>query len=132
MTSHSNRFILENNNEYICQVQYYSQYQNYQHGKIYLFIYLFLLTAPSGPWPPHSRGFQITHNYPLQSVGLLWMSYQLVADTCTWQHTTFTTDIHPFPRWVSNPQPQQASGHRPTPQTARPPGPAQEFTLNLN
>ena len=35
--------------------------------------------APSGPWPPHSRGFQITHNDAPQSVGLLWTSEYLVA-----------------------------------------------------
>jgi hypothetical protein len=29
------------------------------------------------------------------SVGLLWTSDQLVAETCTWQHTTLTTDKHP-------------------------------------
>jgi hypothetical protein len=29
-----------------------------------------------------------------QSVGLLWTSDQLVAETSTWQHTTNTTDIH--------------------------------------
>ena len=36
------------------------------------------------------------------------------------QHTTFTTDKYPCPRRKSNPQSQQASGHRPTPYTARP------------
>ena len=34
------------------------------------------------------------------------------------------TDRHPCTRWDSNPQSQQASGRRPTPQTARPLGPA--------
>ena len=37
-------------------------------------------------------GFLITHNTP-QSVGLLWMSDQLVTETSTW-HTTLTTNIH--------------------------------------
>jgi len=64
-----------------------------------------------------------TTNAP-QSVGLLWTSDQSVAETPTWQHTTITTDKHPFPRWDSNPQSQQASGRRPTPKTARPLGPA--------
>ena len=27
-------------------------------------------------------------------VGLLWTSDQLVAETCTWQHTTLTTDMY--------------------------------------
>ena len=34
--------------------------------------------------------FQITHNDAPQSVGLLWTSDQLVAETSTWQHTTLT------------------------------------------
>jgi hypothetical protein len=40
------------------------------------------------------RGFLITHNDAPQSVGLLWTSDQLVAETSTWQHTT---DQHPCP-----------------------------------
>ena len=47
-----------------------------------------------GSWPLHSWGFQITHNDAPQSVGLLWTSDQLVAETSTWQHTTLTTNIH--------------------------------------
>jgi len=35
-----------------------------------------------------------------------------------------THNKHPWRRWVSNPRSQQASGRRPTPQTARPLGPA--------
>jgi hypothetical protein len=50
-----------------------------------------------------------------QSVGLLWTSDQLVAETSTWQHTTLTIDKHPCPRWDSNPRLQQASGRRPKP-----------------
>jgi len=79
------------------------------------FGFVFSATAPSGPGPPHSRGFWITHNNAPQSVGLLWTSDQLVADISTWQHTTLTTDRHPWPRWDSNPQYQQASGRRTTP-----------------
>ena len=30
-----------------------------------------------------------------------------------WQHTTFTRDKHPCPRWDSNPHSQQTSGLRP-------------------
>jgi len=43
----------------------------------------FDVTTPSGPWPPHSGGFQITHSDAPQSVGLLWTSDQLVAETST-------------------------------------------------
>jgi len=47
-----------------------------------------------GSWPPHSRGFQITHNDAPQSVGPLWTSDHPVAETSTCQHTTLTTNIH--------------------------------------
>jgi len=60
-------------------------------------------------------GFEITHNDTPQSVGLLWTSEQLVAETSTWQHTTLTTDSHPFSRWGTKPRSQQASGRIPTP-----------------
>jgi hypothetical protein len=39
--------------------------------------------AQRGLWPPSSRGFLITHNDAPQSVGLLWTSDQLVAETYT-------------------------------------------------
>ena len=83
----------------------------------FLFLFFFAVTAPPprGPEPPHFRGFLITHNHALQSVGLLWTSDQLVAETSTWQHTTLTTDKHPNPGWDLNPRSQQASGRRPTP-----------------
>ena len=45
--------------------------------------FLFGATAPSGPWPPHSRGLYTTHNDAPQSVGLLWASDQIVAETST-------------------------------------------------
>ena len=35
-----------------------------------------------------------THNDASQSVGILWTSDQLVAETSTWQHATLTTNIH--------------------------------------
>ena len=38
-------------------------------------------TAPSGPGPPDSRVFEITHDDASQSVGLLWTSDQLIAET---------------------------------------------------
>jgi hypothetical protein len=37
------------------------------------------------------------------------------------QHASFTRDKRPYRRRDSNPQSQQASGHRPMPPTARPP-----------
>jgi hypothetical protein len=39
----------------------------------------------------------ITHNDTKQSVGLLWTRDRPVAETSTWQHTTFTKDRHPWP-----------------------------------
>ena len=87
-----------------------------------LFVFLALqpivvvFSQPSnGLYPPHFRGFLITHNDAPQSVGLLWMSDQSIAETSTWQHITITTDKHPCPRWDSNPQSQKASRRRPTP-----------------
>jgi hypothetical protein len=50
--------------------------------------------AQRGLWPPHPRGFLITRNDTPQTVGLLWTSDQLVAETSTWQHTTHTTNFH--------------------------------------
>jgi hypothetical protein len=42
--------------------------------------------AQRGSWP-RSWGFKITQNDAPQSVGLLWSSDQLVAETCTWHNT---------------------------------------------
>jgi hypothetical protein len=39
--------------------------------------------AQRGLWPPCLRGFVITHNNAPLSVGLLWTSDQLVAETST-------------------------------------------------
>ena len=96
----------------------------FNYKTIYVSLFVFGATAPSGPGSPHSRGFQITRNDAPQSVGLLWMSDQPIVETSTSQHTILTIDKHPCPRWDSNPQSQQESGRRPTPQTARPLGPA--------
>ena len=90
----------------------------------FLFWLLFCGAATQrGPWPPHFWGFldhtqrrttvgrtpldewsarrrdlylttHNTHNRQT-SIGLLWTSDQLVAQTSTWQHTTLTTDRHP-------------------------------------
>ena len=54
------------------------------------------------------------------SVGLPWASDQPDVDTSIWQHTTLTRDRNTCLRRHSNLQSQQASGHRPTTQTARP------------
>jgi len=49
------------------------------------------------------------------SVGLLWTRDQPIANTSTWQHTTFTWDRNPCAQRDTNPQPQQASGRSPRP-----------------
>jgi len=49
-----------------------------------IIVCLFWRQQPSsGSWPPHLRGFYITHDTP-QSVGLLWTSDQL-----SYLHTDF-------------------------------------------
>jgi hypothetical protein len=53
---------------------------------IYYYYYLFSLVLQRGLWPPSSRGFLITQNDAPQSVGVLWTSDQLVAETSTLQH----------------------------------------------
>ena len=63
-----------------------------------------------------SWGFVITHTQ--HSVGLLWTNDRPVAETYTWQTTTFIRYRHPWPRLDSNPQSHRASGRRPTPQIA--------------
>jgi hypothetical protein len=55
-----------------------------------------------------------SHSVTPHTVGILWMSDQLVAETSTWRDTTFTLGFMP-PRRDSSPQPQQASSRRPTP-----------------
>ena len=72
-----------------------------------------------------TRFLDHTHNDAPQRVGLLWTSDQLVAEISTWQHTT---DIHPWPRRNSNPQ--QTSGRRLKPLTARSLGPARSTLLD--
>jgi hypothetical protein len=78
-------------------------------NNILLFFFFSGSAAQRGLWPLRSRGFLITHNDAPQSVGLLWTSDQLVAETSTRQHTTYTADKHSCPRWDSNPRSQQAS-----------------------
>jgi len=67
----------------------------------------------SGPGFPIIEASR-SHSDTPHSVGLLWASDQLFAETSTWQHTTLTRDWHPYLRRDSNSQSQQASGRRPT------------------
>jgi hypothetical protein len=68
---------------------------------------------------PVGQGFLIievslSHLDTWHTVGLLWTSDQLDAETSTWQHTTLTTERHTCLRREWNPQSQQASDRRPT------------------
>jgi len=56
-----------------------------------------------------------SHSDTPHPLGLLRISYRPTAESSTWQHTTLTRRRHPCPRRNSNPQSQQANGHRPTP-----------------
>jgi hypothetical protein len=62
-------------------------------AKLLLFIIFSGTVAQRGLWHPRSRGFVITHNDTPKTVGLLWTSDQLVAETSTLQHTQ-QTNIH--------------------------------------
>ena len=84
---------------------------------IYIYIYVYI-------WNTYSWCFQITHNDAPQSVGLLWTSDQLVAETSNWQHTTLKTDKYPCPggirtqdlswRAATGPLPAEILGSNPT------------------
>jgi hypothetical protein len=56
-----------------------------------------------------------SHSEKPQSLRLLWTMDRPVAETSTWQQTTIKRDRHPCCRLDLKPQPQQASGPRPTP-----------------
>jgi hypothetical protein len=56
----------------------------------------------------------ITFRHTPQSVWLLWTRDRPIAETSTWQHKHCKRDKHPCPRWISNPQSQQAFGRRTT------------------
>jgi hypothetical protein len=57
------------------------------------FIIFLWCCCPKRPWYPHSWGFYVKHD-SLLSIGLLWRSDQLVAETSTWRHTTLTTNFN--------------------------------------
>ena len=85
-----------------------------------LFFFFFFARQPlSGPRPPHSRGYwthTTTHHSRQDSSRRVINPSQRPLPDNTHIHTT---DKHPCTRWDSNPQSQQASGRRPTPQTAQ-------------
>jgi len=64
----------------------------YSQRHLLYYINRFIATAPH--WGRASSITRFLDHTP-QSVGLLWKSDQLVAETYNWQHTTLTTDNHP-------------------------------------
>ena len=56
------------------------------------------------------RFFEITHSDTPQSVGLLWTSDQLVAETSTWQHNTHNRQTSMPPAGF---EPTISAGERP-------------------
>ena len=79
-----------------------------------IFSALYILFWRCGPTRAFASSFtrflQITHHDAPQSVGLLWTSDQLVAETSTWQNTTLTTDRHSWRQRDSNPQNSAGEG----------------------
>jgi len=71
-----------------------------------------------------------THTHT-HTVGFHLMRDRPVSETCTWQHTTFTRDIHPLPRRV---RPGNLSKRATTDPCLRPRGhwvrPNLQFVLN--
>jgi hypothetical protein len=82
-----------------------------QFIKLLLLLFSLALQPSVGYGLLVTRGFLITHSDAPRSVGFLWTSDQLVAETSTWQHAT---DKLPCLRWDWNPRLRQASGCRPT------------------
>jgi hypothetical protein len=60
-------------------------------------------------WMTHARTDERTHT---NSIVLLLTRHRRVAETSTWQYTTFTIDRQAFPQRDLNTQPQQGSGYR--------------------
>ena len=73
-----------------------------------------------------------SHSDTRHSVGLLWTGDQPDAEISTWQCTAPTRQKHLCPLWKLKPQPQQASGRRSTPLTARPLGSAHTLMSSLS
>jgi len=76
---------LKNENVFLVIVRYIDPSENAAKFKYKVFCFVFVFCGAAtqrGPWP-HSSGFLITHNGASQSVGHLWTSDQLVAETFT-------------------------------------------------
>jgi len=116
----SNNIWRINNIQCITLVVLYGQFMMHGQRNIKLFHLIFFFFFTMAQKPPVGHGLLIVKDaWSLSDtpylVGLLWMSDQPDAETSTWQHTTLIRDRLSCPKWDSNPQSQQASGHRPTP-----------------
>jgi hypothetical protein len=76
---------------------------------IYIYIFLCDATAPSGPGPPHDRGFTMTLRHT--TLGRTPLHERSALRKYLYLTTHHTTDRPSCPRQVSNPQSQQVSGH---------------------
>ena len=81
--------------------------------EFYLISYYFLFR---GQPPPVGQGLLIfkasrSHSDTRQSVGLLWTSDQLVAETSSWQHTTLTRKTFILPLGFEPAIPARTRGH---------------------
>jgi hypothetical protein len=85
-----------------------------RRGHFFKIIAYFIIFSGSAAqrevWPPRPQGFLIIYNDAPQSVGLLWTSDQLVAETCTWQHNTYNRKTSMSPVEF---EPKIAAGERP-------------------
>jgi hypothetical protein len=89
-------------------------YAIYNHNRYFdwrgtSFFFTWPNSPPSGPRPPHCRGFMITDTP--HSIGLLWSSDQSDVETFTWQHTTLTADMPPAGFEFTIPASEQPQTH---------------------
>jgi hypothetical protein len=78
----------------------------YDHVKIHSIHVVPITQSPVAQQPLGGLGLLIietsrSHSDTQHTVGLLWTSDQPDAGTSTWQHTTLTTDRHPFEPAIS-------------------------------
>jgi len=82
--------------------------------KIFICLFVFGATAPQWAMASTFTMF-LDHTQGRSTVGRTPMGERSARriDLYLTTHITFTAEKHPCPRWDSNPQSQQASGHRP-------------------
>jgi len=83
----------------------------YSHLISFFFLSFGMAWHGSPEWAKASSSW--SHSDTPLSIGLLWMSDQLVAETSTWQHTPLTRDRHPCPHRNLNPSPSKRATAEP-------------------